>query len=325
MFRGLGSVWVLGGLLCALGTPAQANNIFSNVPAAEWPVGGETISIEPFVGYLRGTSTENVYTAASPKNKVSQLEWNLDAVTVGGRVAVRPIDGLTVRGRFWAAVASGADMTDYDWLGGYQGKSSWTDKSTHPDTRVPKAWQGDISASVVLLDGEDVAVTGIAGYRHYNVKYRANGGSYIYSVNAFRDAVGNFTPGRLGIAYEQWWDTPYFGFGVHYRGDDLSVSTEIFGSPFTYSRDKDLHALRSTLFKETFEPFGMFGANLAVEYRLSSMWSVAGRFEYQRYMEAKGSTKIYDATTGLAVTLPKPSAGAEADTMHVTLGVKAKL
>jgi outer membrane protease len=312
----------LSALLCAVSAPVMAQDTGS-LPT--WPGSGESVSVEPFVGYLRGTSTENVYDPTSRRYKVSQLDWNVDAVTVGGRVALRPLDGLTLRGHFWTAVASDGAMTDRDWLGGSQGSNNWTHRSIHPDTRIPKAWQADVSAAYAFYQDNDVAVAALAGFRHYEVRYRANGGSYVYSQNGFRDLSGNFTPGQLGIAYQQWWDTPYIGMGAYYRSDDLSVSTELYGSPFTFTRDKDYHALRYTIFKENFSTTGMVGANLTVEYKITPMISIAGRLDYTRYIEAEGGTKMFDYASNTFRRFPKPSAGADADTLHMTLGIKSRI
>ena len=285
----------------------------------------ESVSVEPFLGYLRGTSGESVYDPANPKSKVSQLDWTVNALAVGARVAARPFEHLSIRGRFWATVASDGGMADYDWFGGYFGKGSWTHKSDHPDTDLGKAWQADISAAFAYFAEDDVALTAIAGYRRYDVKYKARGGSYVYSTGGFRDTIGSFTPGQIGIAYEQSWDVPYFGLGANWNGDSWAVSAELIGSPFVTSRDRDYHALRTTLFKGDFDMSGMVGASLGVEYRFTQMVSLAGRFEYQRYLEAKGSTRIFEGTTGTALAIPKPSAGAEADTLLLSLGIKARL
>jgi outer membrane protease len=292
----------------------------------DWPTSGETVSVEPFVGYLRGTSTESVYDPMNKKSKVSQLNWDVQAVTVGGRIAVRPFDGLTVRGRFWTAVSSDASMMDRDWLwlAGYQGRSSWTDQSVHPQTSVPKAWQGDISAAYTLLQDGDIAVTGIAGYRHYEVKYKAQGGTFIYSNYSFRDSIGVF-PNATGLVYQQWWDTPYIGLGTFWRSDDFSVSTEIYGSPISIVRSNDNHIMRSLNFQSNFTPVGMVGANLGVEYRFNPWLSLTGRVDYTKYIEAKGNMKIYDFANGTTERYRKPITGIEADTLNLSLGLKAKL
>ena len=115
-------------------------------------------SLTPSIGYLRSVSTENVYDPVS-RSKLSQLDWKSQAMTLGGRAAVRPFDGVVLRGSLWAAVASGADMRDRDWLFGYEGPESWSDQSLHPDTRLPKAWQADISAAYRFIESGNFAMS----------------------------------------------------------------------------------------------------------------------------------------------------------------------
>jgi outer membrane protease len=44
-----------------------------------------------------------------------------------------------------------------------------------------------------------------------------------------------------------------------------------------------------------------------------------------RYAEAKGNTRIYDAAGGDFYRIPKPSSGADSQTLNVSLGVKGKI
>lgn len=140
--------------------------------SATGAAGEPMFSVTPSIGYLRSVSTENVYDPLS-RSKISQLDWKSEAVTLGGRAALRPFDGVVLRGSLWAAVASEADMRDRDWLFGYRGDDSWSHQSLHPDTRVPKAWQADVSVAYRVIDGGDFAISALAGFRHYDIKYRA--------------------------------------------------------------------------------------------------------------------------------------------------------
>ncbi len=156
MIRGIGLASVFAMLSSTV--LAQALDPAPLEPAG----GGERFSFTPSIGYLGAKSTENVYNTGNRTDKLSQLDWKADAVTLGGRAAVQVFDGLTLRGSLWAAVSSGADMRDRDWFLGYQGPDSWTHQSVHPDTRVPKAWQGDISAAYTLTNMGDVGIAGLA-------------------------------------------------------------------------------------------------------------------------------------------------------------------
>lgn len=306
-------------------TAAAASGLWGPGPETVLPT-TETVAIEPFVGYLRGTAGEYVYSPTNPKQKVSQLDWAVNGLAVGGRIAFRPFNGVTIRGRGWATVASGGgEMTDFDWLLGYFGKDSWTHRSHHPDTKFGDSWQADISAAVTLWGEEDLAVTAIGGFRRYEIGYASRGGSFVYSTDQFRDTLGSFAPGQTVITYQQQWDTPYLGVGVTYNTAQWTVSTELIGSPFVMGRAKDHHVLRSTVFTDELEMSSMIGLAAGFEYRFSPIWSLAGRVEYQKYFEAQGSTTVTDTPAGTTTVYPKPSAGADAESALVTLGVKARL
>src|SRR5262245_60256293 len=93
----------------------------------------ERLTIEAFGGYLTGQGREYVSNAPFSNDKLSQLNWRIDnAFVVGGRMAVSPVEGLTLRARGWVHVASKNTMDDYDWLAGYVGFNSWTDWSHSP-------------------------------------------------------------------------------------------------------------------------------------------------------------------------------------------------
>jgi plasminogen activator len=215
-------------------------------------------------------------------------------------------------------------MNDFDWLAGFHGQDSWTHWSTHPDTKLAKALQGDVSAAASFYGDDSFGLSAIAGYRYMTMKWDARGGSYLYSTNAWRDTSGTF-PDQTGIAYQQWWQTPYLGLGATMSVDELSVTGEAIAGFTTKSQDKDYHALRTTLFEDKFGSSRMWGGTLGVEYRLSPLLSAVGRVEYQRYFEAEASTKLTHAPSGTTLFFPKGAAGADSETMLVSLGEGAAL
>ncbi len=283
-----------------------------------------TFSGEVFTGYLRSEVREYVNDVGS-RARISQLNWNTDAAVVGGRVALQPLDWLAIRGRGWVGIASSADMRDYDWLYGYYGKDSWSHYSHSPNTRTPKAWQVDVSVAATFYEDEDTKAYAIAGYRALTLKSNARGGGFIYSQDGFRDTSGSLPNDRLGIGYQQWWQTPYFGVGGSFAFDDWSVSGEVIGSPFAIGSDKDHHALRYLVFREDFGTTGMVGANASLEYRITPFLSAVGRVEYQRYFEGYGPTRVTSGFTGQTATIPAPSGSGSAETMLLSLGIKARL
>jgi plasminogen activator len=313
--------------LAAGGTAHAADlfqsDLFTAEPAAL--LRNETVTVEAFGGYLHGLAREYVYNVPGNGSKLSQLDWRTDAFALGGRIAVRPLDWLTVRGRGWSTVAASSDMTDYDWMHGYSGMGSWSHRSISATDTV-KAWQLDGSVAAGFYDTGDLGFSAIAGYRHFTTKWKDNGGSFVYSSpNGFRDVYGIFPQGQLGIAYQQTWRTPYLGLGVATTSGDWSFSGEIIGSPFVMADDKDHHVLRSLVFREKFGLSSMVGASASAEYRITPMFSLTGRAEYQNYLGAKGSTRIADGEAGTLTYVPRPSSGADAETLLVSVGVKARM
>lgn len=286
----------------------------------------ETLSVEVLAGYVGGTSTEYVYDSRTGR-KLSQLNWDVaSAAAVGGRVAFRPLDWLTVRARGWGTVAADSKMRDYDWLGtGYYGFNSYTDISVHPDTVTPQLWQGDASVAVSLWQDGELSLSAIGGYRFYQAKFDARGGSFLYSVNGFRDSFGLFPSGQSGVIYKQSWNTPYLGVGVAYSAGDWMMSGELIGSPFVFSNTEDNHPLRPLNIKGKAEMSSMIGVNTALEYRLTDTLSGVGRFEYQHYSEAKGRARYADPSTGEIFYNPKPFSAAAAETYLLSVGIKARL
>ena len=307
--------------LLAAGGTAQAADLFTAEPAAL--LRGESFTAEAFAGYLSGTAREYVYANTPGREKLSQLNWRTDAFAVGGRVAYRANDWLTARARGWSTVAGSSDMTDYDWLGGYNGMNSWTHRSISP-SNTAKAWQLDGSLAATFYDTGDFAFSAIAGYRYLTTKWNAQGGSYIYSENDFRDASGTF-PNQKVVAYQQWWSTPYLGIGASTSLGDWSFSGELIGSPFVMASSRDHHVLRDLVIRDKYGLSGMVGASASAEYRLSPVMSLTGRVEYQNYLDARGTGRYADGGSGTVMVYPSPLKGADSETLLVSLGIKARM
>lgn len=321
-FKHSGSAALLLAAVC-MAQPGRAADLFMD--DVRTVLRTETLSVEAFGGYATGNSTENVYDARTGA-RISQLKWDISgAAMVGGRVAIRPLDWLSVRVRGWTSVEADSKMRDYDWLAGFDGAKSFTHISIHPDTVTPQLWQGDASVAVTYWQDENVSLTAIGGYRHYEAKFAARGGSYIYSTFAYGDTTGVFTPGQTGVTYRQTWDAPYLGLGVAYASGSWIFAGEITGSPIVFASANDDHHLRALNFRDKLQTSSMIGLAGSLEYRLTDHLSAVGRFEYQRFSEALGGERVTDLTTGAVTSYPKGSVGADAETALLTLGVKARL
>jgi outer membrane protease len=288
---------------------------------------GQTFSAEFYGGYLTGTAGEYVYAVPGDGLPISQLDWQIDnAAILGGRVSYQAFDGLSLRASGWSIIASENDMDDFDWFDLYTGFESWTHWSHTADTRASIGYQIDLGGAARVFQLGNTELNALFGYRSMTFKMKAYGGRYIYSgPDGFRDYSGNFPVGQLGIAYQQWWHTPYLGLGGSWQAGRAKLGFEVITSPFVASYDKDHHKLRDLVFEERFSPTWMVGVTLGAEYALMDRISVTGRVEYEKYFEASGGTRVTDATAGTAERFPKPSAGADLNTLAVTVGLKIGL
>jgi outer membrane protease len=284
-------------------------------------------SAEVFGGYLTGLAREYVYQVPGNGTKLSQLNWQIDnAAVLGARFTFQPWDWLSLRTGGWTTVASDNAMDDFDWMNGYNGFDSWTDWSHSQDTELTKAFQIDASAAARIYQSGPFELSALAGYRFMTLKMNEYGGHYIYSANGgFRNAVGNFDPNELGIAYQQWWHTPYLGIGAAYTAGATKLHAEVIASPFVMSHDKDHHNMRNLVFKEQFDADWMVGVTVGAEYALTDTISLMGRAEYQKYFEALGGSTMTDAGSGTTEFTPKPAAGGDINTLMLTVGLKARL
>jgi plasminogen activator len=312
------------GAALLLPSAGQAADLFHSDAAALLRT--ERLTIEAFGGYLTGQGREYVNNIPSGTDRLSQLNWRIDnAFVVGGRMAVSPVEGLTLRARGWVHVKSNSTIDDYDWLAGYVGFNSWTHWSHHPDTELANAWQGDVSAAYRWWQDEDLALTAIGGYRYMTMKWDARGGSYIYSTFNFYDTVGTFPAGQHVLAYQQWWSTPYLGLGVMYKAGLVTLTGEIIASAWATARSTDHHTLRDLVIKSDFRPTTFFGATLGAEYRYTDWVSFTARAEYQSYGNATGAAKYIDGLVGSIMHYRKPGAAADAENVLLSLGVKTTL
>lgn len=273
------------------------------------------------IGRLGGESKELVY---EDGRKVSELIWKLDNIyMINGGVSVQPKSWLKLNADLWVAVNDGdGTMDDYDW---FVPGMDWTHWSHHEDVPLDKGIMFDINVEVPFYTTEGTSFSAFVGLKRDNWKWDAKGGSFVYSVNGFRDSSMTFPDGQNVISYEQWWTVPYIGIGFTSHLTNWKFSGRIIASPFVQGEDEDMHHLRGQaglLFEEDFDSSSMWSIDLAATYKMTQNWGLTGSFKYQYYDEAKGSTTITDVATGQKFYYDGDVAGADNEAMLFSLSLE---
>lgn len=273
------------------------------------------------LGYLNGEATELVYDPISG-HKNSELQWDTNEVLmlgIGG--SIQPKSWLRFNGDLRFNVTGGDNsLNDYDWLVPGWDYTHW---SGHDDTDLNTGYTLDLNVEFPFYAvNANTKFSGFVGYKRDNWEWEAKGGSYVYSVNGFRDTIGTFPAGDKIITYEQWFDTPYIGLGFSTRTSKMEFYGRVIGSMLVQAGDKDRHHLRNLLFEEDFENGDMLGIDLGLAYCFTSHWAMTAEFHYQNYFENKGTSEITDLTTGRHIYIDGDAAGIDHVQTTWSLGVR---
>ena len=307
------------GLLVCSSPMYGATVVKDTMTEVERDRGGVSFSARMGVGYLSGKAHEYVYWADEGGHKASELIWDIDSAYmfgIGG--SIRPLDWLNINGDLWMNLGDGDGyMVDYDWM---VVGMDWTDQSVHDDTSVTQAFIFDVNVEMTMVNSDTVSLYGIAGFRHDTFEWEARGGSYIYSVNGFRDSVGNFPRNMLGITYEQKFNVPYLGIGFNADIDRLHIAAKVIGSIFVNGEAIDHHHARNLVTYDDFSGENMLGFDIALGYDITEALNLTAKFSYEKYDTMKGDSDWHFNDIGLVYTL-KDGAGADLETTMFSLNM----
>jgi len=271
------------------------------------------------LGYLSGQAHEYVYWPNEGGHTASELTWDIDSVYMFGiGASIRPLSWLNVNADLWFNIVDGDGyMEDFDWQ--MVGRT-WTDKSTHVNTDVTAAVMFDVNVEMAMFSTDTVSLNGIVGYRHDTFKWEARGGSYIYSINGFRDFSGTFPQDELGITYEQSFDVPYVGIGFNGDFDRIHIAAKITGSLFVSGEATDQHHTRNLVTYDDFSGESMLAFDISLGYDITETLGVTASFAYEKYETMSGDSEWHFNDLGELATLVG-GAGADLETSMFSLTI----
>lgn len=293
--------------IAAVVVPAPARAMHAEAPGfsdpgSPRPARGTDFSIGASIGELVGGATELAYQyPLGRKTTLSELTWDLKNVAVAGVQASAGFGGrfrLNL-GCWWAIDGGSGMMVDRDWL--YSPSASifltpsddnWTDESRHPDTTVDAGTMVDVNLTAQVVQSGPFSLRGIVGFRSDTWRWSARGGTYLYSVDDFRDTAGAFESGQEVIAYEQQYAIPYVGLGASWRRRALSVESHVLLSAAVSASDRDNHVLRDTIFEGDFSGGSYVGLGFNACWAFAPRWSATLGVEYQSISSLTGDVTI---------------------------------
>lgn len=270
-------------------------------------------------GYLTGEAHELVYWPHRGGHKASELTWDIDSLYMLGLGAtVQARQWLTINIDTWFNLGDGSGyMEDLDWA---TPGMDWTDQSTHDNTDVTKGFIFDVNAEITAFSTSQVQLTGIVGFRRDNYEWQARGGSYLYSVNGFRDMAGTFPDDELGITYEQTFDVPYIGIGFKGDFDRIHLAARVTGSVFVSGEAVDQHHLRNLVTTDDFSNESMIALDINFGYDISNSIGLEVAYAYEKYDTMKGDSVWDFNDEGVSINY-NDSAGAELETSMVSMNI----
>lgn len=288
------------------------NGSYSTAPT------NDHIRLKGGIGIMALEANEYVY---SGSYTVSRLIWTSTAPVLRGSISFDVGGGVSLEAEGSVAAYGVSSMEDYDWLGGDDTFDNWTHRSQHPDTRLEHYWTGAASIGYDLLKQQDATVRVRGGLKYTDVKWSAYGGSYVYSVGSFRDTTGTIPDGTLGITYQQQLPEVFVGVDGEQHYGDFRVGAVLRGGLTARATATDNHWLRNLKFVDSLDFAATLTAGLDLGYRLTDAAEVVVAARYEQVFQQRGTTNIYDQTTGALIATTPDSGAGELRTIELTAGL----
>ncbi len=309
-------------MLAIMSIPCSAETAIQEEQTSRYDLSNEEyqFDIRLQTGYISGTAHEIVYAGTWVDNYLSELIWKIDKLYMAGLGASVQQKWLAFHADVWFKAADGeGTMDDYDWL--FNGPG-WSDWSHHEDTSISNSFILDLNFELMIprLSTDNFVTSVILGYKHETYEWQARGGSYIYSTNpGWRDAIGTFPAGQLGITYSQAYYTPYIGFGLRGRIGKFEIGGRVTGTTFAQVEAQDNHHLRGMYTKACIEKGDMYSLGLTGGYHFTDHMALNISYLKTKYNTLRGDS-TYIWSNGTAITfMEAEGADLETDMLSIVL------
>ncbi|AMO49252.1 Protease 7 [Enterobacter sp. FY-07] len=269
------------------------------------------------VGTLSGLTHERVYSPNQGGRKLSQLDWRYrNAAVVQGALEWDAMRWFSLGASGWSTFSSGnSHMNDYDWQNAVQ--DSWTDHSSHPDTRLNFSNQFDVNVKGWMFNTPGWRLGVMVGYQENRISFHSRGGSYSYNNGAH---TGSFDPNEINIGYKQHYQIPYVGLTGRYRYSDIEFSGTLKYSAWARTTGNDEHYLRDLTFTDKAREQNFFSLAASVGYYVTENMKLYIEGTWNRVTNKKTDVNVNNYRQNINADY-KNGGGIESYNMLTTAGL----
>lgn len=302
-------------------TGAAAANEYRDfgTPQYAYTTPDDTVRINAGVGavFLEG----NEYVFNGPRT-LSHLIWQSRAPVLRGSIAIDVGGGFSVSAEGSGAMFGSSYMEDYDWLIATDSFDNWTHRSQHPDTDLDHYWTGAATLGFDLVNDDTAVVRLHSGFKYTDVQWSSYGGSYIYSVNGFRDTVGSFAAGDPAIRYRQQLPEIFLGLDGEENYGNIRMGGLLRGGLSVFAQTRDNHWMRDLLVVDTMRVAPTLSAGADIGFALGPLAELYIAARYDQAFLMRGKAEYFDTTTGVRTIAGDDLAGADFRSVEVTAGLR---
>ena len=280
----------------------------------------ENFALRGSVGFASIEAKEKVFAASTGDDLLSLLVWQSTAPIASVDAKARFAGNWTLRGHIDAAMGGDSIITDYDWLAGYD-PENWTHRSISPNTNLDWYLNGSLAIGRDLPINDEFSINVNGGFKYTDAKWTAIGGSYIYSVNGFRDTQGTF-PDVPGLDYRLQLPEAFLGIDASVKDGPWTLDTSAKAGMTVMASDTDNHYQRSLKFLDKLDWSQVYSADARLGFAFSDHLSAFLEGSYETLLSGHGDEDAYDTTTGEQVGHYEGSAGAGLQVASVKVGLK---
>ncbi|WP_245458321.1 omptin family outer membrane protease [Rhizobium leguminosarum] len=253
-------------------------------------------------------------------HKNSQLNWESKGMTLFTVGADAQFDnGWSVKSSVEIGTGGNGHMVDYDWAS--PGHEDWSDRSIHDLTELDHYVAGAIQLDRSIYDNETSSIAVGAGFQYTDVKWTAYGGWGTYTTEKFRDTPVSWPDWQRAISYRQQIPIGFLSLSGEYNFGDLTISGDLqTGLSFGINAIDD-HWGRHLRFDEDINPAPTIGATVALDYAMTPAASLHLSGSFQQVFNSHGEMQFEDTKEGTRSAWKKDAAGANFQSMSISIGL----